>query len=107
MKHTYSIETFFLDKWIRLFTETSDFCSGYMSHAQYYAPRNAMRIMRGDGKVVAEHDARDDVNIGMIASWPSPEQYESAAAAANAQALRIRKQSAKHEERRIARTPTL
>jgi len=35
MKHTYSIETFFLGKWMKLFTDTRDFCAGYMSHAQY------------------------------------------------------------------------
>ena len=104
MKHTYAVESFFLGRWAKLFsTETKDFCEGYVSHAQYCHPRNAMRIVRSDGKIVHEMKADADVNIGMIAGWPTPEQYEAAAESALKQAARIREQDAKKEERRLAR----
>lgn len=104
MKYSYSVESFYLGRWCVLFhCETKDFCAGYLSHAQYCHPRNAMRIIRSDGKIVHEMRADADVNIGMIASWPTPEQYEAAAESALKHAARIREQDAKKEERRLAR----
>ena len=99
MKYTYSIETLFVGKWCRLSSsDTRDFCYGYMTHASYCSPRNAMRVVRSDGKIMAEHDARAEVDIGMIASWPSAEQYEAAAAKAIAQAARIRAYAKNRQE---------
>jgi|GEM_PF-1940762 len=102
MKYTYSIESYFSSKWVKLFTETRDFCKGWLTHAQYDYPRNAKRIVRSDGKVMAEIKANDEVSIGMIASYPTPEQYERAANVALAKAARIREADG-HEERRMNR----
>lgn len=62
-----------------------------------------MRTIRNDGKIVQEMKAEADVSVGMIASWPTPEQYEAAAESALKQAARIREQAAKKEEMRMAR----
>jgi len=103
MKYTYSIESYSTTKWVKLFTDTRDFCAGYLSHAQYDYPRNAKRIVRSDGKVMAEIKANDEVSVGMIASYPTPEQYERAASVALEKAARIREADARQEERRINR----
>lgn len=100
MKHTYSVQSFFIDKWVNLFTETRDFCAGYLKASQYNSPRNAYRLIRSDGKVIHELPAATEVGIGMVAGWPTPEQYEAAAQRATAQAARIREQQAKQEARR-------
>lgn len=63
---------------------------GWLSHAQYDYPRNAKRMVRSDGKLMHEIKANDEVSIGMIASYPTPEQYERAANVALAKAARIR-----------------
>lgn len=97
-KYTYSIESYFIDKWIKLFTETRDFCAGYLHHAQSAHPRNAARMIRSDGKIMVELKADDKVSVGMVASWPTPEQYESAAKRALEQAARIREQQEKHNK---------
>lgn len=92
-KYTYAVETLHIGKWIKLFaTETRDYCFGYLSHAKYCAPRIAHRIVRSDGKVMQELPAVEDCSIGMIAGWPTPEQYEGAAQRALEQAARIRRQ---------------
>lgn len=100
MKYTYSVEAFFIDKWVKLLTDTRDFCSGYITACQYDSPRNAYRLMRSDGKVIAELKAATEVCIGMVAGWPAPEQYEAAAKRALDQAARIREQTAKNDARR-------
>lgn len=103
MKHTYAVEAICLEKWVKLFTDTRDFCAGYLTHAQYDHPRNALRIIRSDGKVMHELKADDEVSVGMIASYPTPAQYEHAAKIALEKAAWIREQEARHEERRMAR----
>ena len=103
MKYTYAVESMCLGKWCKLFTDTRDFCAGYLTHAQYDHPRNALRIVRSDGKVMHELKADDEVSVGMIASYPTPAQYEHAAKIALEKAARIREQEARQEERRIAR----
>lgn len=103
MKHTYSVESMCIGKWCKLFSDTRDFCAGYLTHAQYDHPRNALRIVRGDGKVMHELKADDEVSVGMIASYPTPAQYEHAAKIALEKAARIREQEARQEARRIAR----
>jgi hypothetical protein len=102
-KYTYSVESYFLNKWTKLFTDSRDFCSGYLTHAQYSFPRNAMRIVRSDGKVVFELPESEDVSVGMIASWPTPEQYERAAERALKEAARIREFEKRQEDRRAER----
>jgi len=59
--------------------------------------------MRSDGKVMQELPAVTDASIGMVAGWPTPEQYEYAARRAIEQAARIREQTAKQEAVRATR----
>lgn len=99
MKYTYAFEVKLemLDgKWFRpcgLAEETRGFALGYlMGRHDTPAPRPAMRVVRSDGKVVDEYVASEDVDIGLIAGWPSPEQYEGAAERAMQTAARIRAQ---------------
>lgn len=106
MKHAYSVETYFIDKWVALLPQTTrDYCLGYLAACRFDAPRNAYRLMRSDGKVVQEIPSDPDVRIGMVAGWPTPEQYEGAAQRALAQAARIREQTAKQEAMRAERKP--
>ena len=95
VKYTYSIESNYNGNWTKLLSETKDFCIGYISHAKYCSPRNAMRVIRNDGKIVIAHDPLAEVSIGMIASWPTAEQYDYAAKTATEMAARIREQSLK------------
>ena len=90
MKHTYTVQTFYCGSWMSLFSETRDFCLGYLDAKKDYAPRNAYRIMRSDGKITLELPSVEDVAIGQIASYPTAEQYELAANRALQQAQRIR-----------------
>jgi len=97
MKYQYRLESFFLERWVELFSESRDFCLGYMNARRYDAPRNAYRLMRSDGKVVHEMTAETEVSIGQIAGYPTPEQYESAAKRACEQANRIRELQARKD----------
>jgi hypothetical protein len=101
MKYTYSVESHFCGKWCKLFTETRDFCLGYFTHAKYDHPRNALRIMRSDGKVIQEMEADAEVSVGMIASFPTAAQYEYAAKIALEKAERIRKLESKRNENNL------
>jgi hypothetical protein len=92
-----------MNKWVKLFTDTRDFCSGYLTHAQHSSPRNAMRIVRSDGKIVFDSPESEDVSVGMIASWPTPEQYECAAERALKEAARIREFEKRQEDKRAER----
>lgn len=98
MKHTYTVQTFYCGSWMSLFSETRDFCLGFLEAKKDYAPRNAYRIMRSDGKVALDLPAYEDVAIGQIASYPTAEQYESAAKRALEQAERIRKHAEAHRK---------
>lgn len=53
-------------------------------------PTRPTRIVRSDGKIMYSHDGREECSIGLVAGWPSPEQYEAAAARALEKARRIR-----------------
>ena len=99
-KYTYKIETFHLNQWLCIVKcETRDFCIGYITAKQYLAPRNAHRIVRSDGKIMPQElSAQTEVNIGMVAGWPTAEQYEAAAA----RALNMAEQIRKHTAQRIS-----
>ena len=90
-KYTYKVEVQTGGQWIYILDESRDFCMGYMTRAVEYSPRLAMRVIRSDGKVIDSIEKSDDVQIGMVAGWPTPEQYESAARRATATAEEIRK----------------
>lgn len=101
-KYTYSVQSFYLDRWIEIIKgETRDFCLGYLYARKDMAPRNAYRLIRSDEKILEETPAEKDVSIGMIASWPTAQQYDLAAAEAMKQAARIRAEEAKREGRHV------
>ena len=108
MKYTYTVQSYYLGEWIDIVRATRDFCEGFVYARKDYAPRNAYRIMRSDGKVTTDFPAVEEVSVGQVAGWPTPEQYEGAAKRAMDQATRIRDQAAKQElmrETRRAKTP--
>jgi hypothetical protein len=104
MKHEYHLESFALGKWLKILQGSLQYCQGFLDARKDYAPRNAYRLMRSDGRVMEDVPARDDVNIGQIAGWPSAEQYESAAnkALERAKAIRERANAEPHAEARSA-----
>ncbi len=107
MNYTYSLETFYLDKWIKLFSDTLHFCQGYLMATRNYSPRNAHRIIRSDGKIVNESPAVTEVSVGQVAGYPTAEQYESAAKRALEQAARIRARQTLEGSRRADREKTV
>lgn len=93
--HRYHLEMQAFDgEWFTpagLEEEQRGFLLGYMfGRADGPPPRLAMRVVRSDGKVVDERPADTEVSIGMVAGWPTPEQYEAAAERALATAAKIR-----------------
>lgn len=89
MKHTYRLEVRTGNSWYRLFENSRDFCMGYLTRAMESSPRLAMRVMRGDGVLVDQIAMSDSVSIGMVAGWPTAEQYRQAAHRALAAAEEI------------------
>jgi hypothetical protein len=90
-KYTYKVEVQTDGKWVYILDGSKDFCMGYLTRTVEYSPRLAMRVIRSDGKVIDSIEKSDEVQIGMVASWPTPEQYEAAARRALAAAEEIRK----------------
>ena len=92
-------------KWFSIVSEESrDFCLGYsMALRDAPPPRAARRVIRSDGKVVEqdEHDHR--VALGMIAGFPTPEQYERAAREAMEQAAHLRLMESAQKARTLAK----
>lgn len=100
-KFEYSIESFFLGKWTKIISNrTLQYCQGYHDGVSGGpTPRLALRVVRSDGKVMENTEAKDDVSIGMVAGWPTAGQYEAAAARALEQAAAIRRRAQEKEER--------
>jgi hypothetical protein len=91
MKYEYKVYVLNADDyWVKAVEGSLQFCRGYMYAKSDYAPRLAHRLVRSDGKIVEEFSANEDVSIGMIAGWPTAEQYVRAAARAMARAEAIR-----------------
>jgi hypothetical protein len=90
-KFDYRVE-FELDggHWNTTIRDSKDFCLGFLHATRYQYPRNAMRVVRSDGKIIAEVPAYEDVSIGMVAGYPTAEQYERAAGRALEKAEKIR-----------------
>lgn len=96
MKHTYHLESFAISQWLKILEGRSlQYCQGFLDARCDYAPRTAYRLVRSDGKIMEEVEARDDVVIGQIAGWPTAEQYENAAnkALERAKAIRAKAQT--------------
>lgn len=101
MKYSYTVQSFYCGQWLSIVRdETRDFCLGYLSAKKHQAPRLAHQLVRSDGQVIDVLPAAEDVEIGQIAGWPTPEQYEAAAQRAFDQAARIREQAAERATRR-------
>ena len=63
MKHEYHLESFAIGKWLKILQGSLQYCQGFLDARKDYAPRNAYRLMRSDGRVMEEVPAREDVNI--------------------------------------------
>lgn len=97
MAYTYHIECPCLGKWNAFIKGRSrGYCDGYMDAMRGQLPRLHLRLVRSDGKIMDEVEAHDDVGIGMIAGWPTAEQYESAAERALERARKIRAKESQH-----------
>lgn len=90
MKYSYSLQIPSRDEWVEFRSGSMGYCQGYLDAMRGQAPRLSMRMVRSDGRIMDEVDAFDDVNIGMIAGWPTAEQYENAAERALERATKIR-----------------
>jgi hypothetical protein len=88
----YRIESYYLGQWCKIADYvTRQFAQGVLWATQNDAPRLAYRVVRiEDGKVIDERPANDEVSVGMIAGFPTAEQYERAAERALAKAKAIR-----------------
>jgi hypothetical protein len=88
----YRIESYYLGQWCKIADfVTRQFAQGVLWATQHDAPRLAYRVVRiEDGKVIDERPANDEVSVGMIAGFPTAEQYERAAERAIAKANAIR-----------------
>ena len=100
MSYDYQIETFAIGKWLRIVTGSREYCRGYLNARQDLSPRLAYRLMRSDGLIVDEYAARDDVSVGMVAGFPTAEQYEHAAQKALDMAKAIRERKQREDEAR-------
>jgi hypothetical protein len=88
--HTYKLESFYLERWMKIKEGGLQYLQGYLDARKDASPRPAYRLVRSDGKVMEEVALRQDVSLGMVAGWPTAEQYERAAEKALAQAKAIR-----------------
>jgi len=93
MKYTYHIECPFMDGWNAFTLGSRHYCNGYMDAMRGQMPRVHLRLVRSDGKVMDEVMPKDDVGIGMVAGWPTAEQYETAADWALERAGKIRERT--------------
>lgn len=81
-KYSYTIEV--QDEsgtWFKTFGEVGlEYGRGYLRHSQESpGPRLALRLVRSDGRVMCETNALSEASIGMVAGWPTAEQYRRAA----------------------------
>ena len=90
MKYTYSIQIPFLDGWNTIITDTMSYCLGYMRGSKGHYPGTHYRMVRSDGKIIDEILPNESVSIGMVAGFPTAEQYERAGNEALEKAKKIR-----------------
>ena len=104
-KHTYSVEVEWSGRWRPIISpETRDYCLGYLAaHRQHPGPRLAVRVTRSDGKVMDSSSAEDRASLGMVAGFPTAEQYERAAERALESAREIRARTERREASRAER----
>lgn len=94
MKYTYRIETYmgddFSKPWVKIKEGTLSYLRGWLDGRKDYFPRSHFQLVRSDGKVIETLEARYEVGIGMIAGWPTAQQYERAGNEALERARQIR-----------------
>jgi len=106
MANDYRIECFAsgtIFGWSKIIQGSKHYCQGFLDARKDYAPRYAYRIIDPKGKIIEETPAKSDVNIGMIAGFPTAEQYERAGNEALERARKIREKKQQEEERREER----
>ena len=100
MKHTYSIQRLYNGDWYSLIKgEYLQYCLGWLDRTQDQSPRPAYRLVRSDGRIMKLLTEREDVCIGMVAGFPTAEQYEAAAQMALNMAAVIRENEKRQLER--------
>lgn len=83
------------DVWSTLIESKRGFCMGYLlCYHDSPGPRLEARVLGPTGKVINSTRARPEVSIGMVAGWPTAEQYEAAASRALELAKDIREREA-------------
>lgn len=95
MNTTYRLESFHDNQWIVIHRGKLGYLQGFIDARKDYSPRSAYRIISPTGKTVEELAATTEVAIGMVAGWPTAEQYEAAAGRALERAAAIRAEQAK------------
>lgn len=92
-KYGYSIQYWWEERqeWVtHVKGEGLEFCRGYVHHQRCApGPRLACRLVRSDGRIMEEVNGLTEAGIGMVAGWPSAEQYRRAADRCIRQAERI------------------
>lgn len=77
------------------------YLQGWMAHHRESlgVRLRAQLIRERDGRVMEEVTGCEDEGVGMVAGWPSPEQYEAAAERAAAKAAEVRARRARQAKR--------
>jgi hypothetical protein len=103
-KH-YAVEVHSGKAWETIIADESrDFCLGYLAaHRLHPGPSLAARVVRSDGHVLDTAPADERASLGMVAGFPSAEQYERAADLALAAAAEIHKRVRRAEARRASK----
>ena len=104
-KYTYRVEYFQGNDWevMYLYRDVpKTWAEGWLAHHRDApGPRLALRLVRSDGKVIDEVREKEDVSLGMVAGWPSWEQYVAASIRALDKAAQVSsRQSTMTPERR-------
>ena len=100
---SYHLEIPCLGKWNRFKTGSKGYCQGYMDALRGAYPRSEVRMVDDAGKVLDCIEEWEQVSVGMIAGWPTAEQYERAAAEAVQKAALIRGNQEREERSREMR----
>jgi len=103
-KHTYRLKTFVRDAWWTIVVGRLAYLEGWLDAARERpGPRPALRLVRSDGRVMAEAGAKITVSIGQVVGFATPEQYEAAAAVALETARQLREHERRRADLRIVR----
>lgn len=92
-KYTYRLEYQYKGEWreLALYNDVPrTWAEGWLSHhRETPGPRHPFRLVRSDGKVVDETSGKEEVSIGMVAGWPTWQQYVRGSIKAMRNATRV------------------